>query len=347
MLTIACEAQRRGHQVTVFCSSWQGELPQGIILQLLPERGWSNAARMSHFSRQVSVALTLGKYDVVVGFNKLPGLDFYYAADSCFAHKAYSERGLWYRLTARARQYLSFEKAVFAKYSSTEILELSISERDRYRQYYDTDVGRFHTLPPGIPRDRQAPDDWSAIRSSKRSELGIGDGQKMLLAIGSGFRTKGLDRSILALRRLEEIDACLVVVGQDKQQPFMKLAERYRVSDKVYFVGGQSDIAGFLQAADVLLHPAYKENTGNVLIEAMVAGVPVITTDVCGYSGYVNQANMGTIIASPFDEMAYVAAIKKALAVNTQTWHQKGAVFAQRTDLYHRPQIAVDIIEGQ
>lgn len=347
MFVIACEALQRGHQVTVFCSSWQGDLPKEIVLRLLPERGWSNAARMSSFSRQVSAALAEDKFDLVVGFNKLPGLDVYYAADSCFAYKAFSERGLWYRQTARARLYLKFEKAVFAKYSRTEILELSLSERDRYRHYYDTDAARFHTLPPGIPRERKAADDWPAIRTAKRRELGIDTGQKLLLAVGSGFRTKGLDRSILALRQLTDFDARLFVVGQDNRRPFVKLAEQHQLSDKVEFLGGRNDVASLLQAADILLHPAYRENTGNVLLEAMVAGLPVVTTDVCGYSDYVDQADMGTVISSPYNEVLYVAAIIEALGTDTKAWHQKGEEFAQRDDIYQRPQQAVDILEGQ
>jgi hypothetical protein len=43
----------------------------------------------------------------------------------------------------------------------------------------------------------------------------------------------------------------------------------------------------FLLGADLLIHPAYNENTGTVLLEALVAGLPVLTTAVCGYAHYI------------------------------------------------------------
>jgi UDP-glucose:(heptosyl)LPS alpha-1,3-glucosyltransferase len=95
----------------------------------------------------------------------------------------------------------------------------------------------------------------------------------------------------------------------------------------------------------VLLHPAYKENTGNALLEAMIAGLPVVTSDVCGYAHYVRDAEMGAVITSPFKRDDYVAAINKALTISGEQWHQKGESFAANSDVYSRPQVAVDIME--
>ena len=345
LFDIASAAQQRGHQITVYCTSWQGDIVPGVDVQLIPERGCSNAARMSNFARDLPVALAAKEFDQVVGFNKWPGLDWYYAADSCFAYKAWRERGFLYRLTGRARCYLDFEKAVFAVDSSTQILELSRRERERFRSFYQTPLERFHTLPPGIPRDREAPQNWREVRTQTRAELGIGDEEKILLAIGSGFRTKGLDRSIAVLDGLSDLNVRLVVVGQDNKQAFEKLARQHQVLDKVMFLGGRSDIPRLLQAGDILLHPAYKENTGNVLLEAMVAGLPVVTTDVCGYAHYVNEAAMGEVLGSPFSEDEFTAAIRGVLAGSVESWHNKGADFAGNGDIYSRPQVTIDILE--
>ena len=345
MLDIAREALQRGHQITVYCTSWDGDILHGIDVQVIPARGWSNAARMSAFSRDLPAALAAKNFDLVVGFNKWPGLDWYYAADSCFAYKAWRERGFLYRSTTRARRYLGFEKAVFETDAKTQILELSLPERERFRTFYHTPVERFHTLPPGIPRDREAPENWRDIRVQTRNELGMRDHEKVMLAVGSGFRTKGLDRSIAVLRSLGRFDVRLLVIGQDNQQPFLKLASQYQVVDKVMFLGGRKDIPRLLQAGDVLLHPAYKENTGNVLLEAMVAGLPVVATDVCGYAHYINDASMGEVVNSPFSEAKFLAGIERVLVDNVETWHQKGAIFSAHSDLYSRAQIAVNVLE--
>lgn len=53
--------------------------------------------------------------DRVVGFNKMPGLDVYYAADVCYAEKVAREKGFFYRLTPRYRHFAAFERATFAR----------------------------------------------------------------------------------------------------------------------------------------------------------------------------------------------------------------------------------------
>lgn len=345
MLAIAREAQQRGHRVVVYCTDWEGERDENIEVIEIPRRGWSNAARMTHFALALSKVLAGENFDLVVGFNKWPGLDIYYAADSCFAYKAYRERNFWYRLAPRSRAYLAFEAAVFGPESDTHILEVSIAERERFIAFYGTPAERFHTLPPGISRDRAAPETWLKARADKRAELGIGVDQKVLLALGSGFRTKGLDRSIAVLSALAPLNVCLLVVGDDNASAFEKQAEQLGVRDQVVFLGGRADVPEILQAGDVLLHPAYRENTGNVLLEAMIAGLPVITSEVCGYAHYVREAAMGAVLPEPFDNQAYAAAIKNALARDAAHWHDRGAHFARTSDIYHRPQVAVDAIE--
>ena len=51
--------------------------------------------------------------------------------------------------------------------------------------------------------------------------------------------------------------------------------------------------AGFGDIADLLIHPAYNENTGTVLLEALVAGLPVLVSAVCGYAHYIAEADAG------------------------------------------------------
>jgi len=345
MLAMALEAIARGHAVTIYCSDWQGDCPPEIDLQVIPSRGWDNAARMQNFATDLRPQLKA--HDLLIGFNKWPGLDLYYAADSCFAYKANVERGFFYRLAPRTKAYLKLEDAVFSADSKTQILEVSRPERERFLQCYGTAENRFHTLPPGIATNRVAPDNWRDIRREMREQLGLGDEQVCFLALGSGYKTKGLDRSIAALQTLCEqgVDGVLLVVGEDKREQFVGQAEKLGLNKRVRFLGGRDDVPNLLQAADVLLHPAYKENTGNALLEAMIAGLPVVASDVCGYAHYVRDAQMGAVIASPFKSDDFVVAINEALAVPGEQWHLKGEDFAKNSDVYSRPQVAVDIME--
>ena len=48
-----------------------------------------------------------------------------------------------------------------------------------------------------------------------------------------------------------------------------------------------------------MIHPAYNENTGTVLLEALVAGLPVLVSAVCGYAHYIAEANCGLVLDNP------------------------------------------------
>ena len=64
-------------------------------------------------------------------------------------------------------------------------------------------------------------------------------------------------------------------------------------NSQVTFLGARDDVPQLLWGADLLLHPAYSEAAGLVLLEAMVAGVPVIASAVCGHAHYIGEHALG------------------------------------------------------
>lgn len=79
-----------------------------------------------------------------------------------------------------------------------------------------------------------------------------------------------------------------------------------------------------MAAADLLLHPAYQEAAGIVLLEAITAGLPVLTTAVCGYAHYIVDANCGEAIAEPFRQETLNEILRKALTQSSlrQAWRK-------------------------
>ena len=347
-LRIALECQRRGHDIRVYTLHWQGEPPQGFDVIQVPVRALTNHGRNGRFHRWTQRHLAQHPVDRVVGFNKMPGLDIYYAADPCYEDKARTQRHRLYRFLPRYRSSASFERAVFGHNASTEILMLASVHIPVFSRHYQTQEARFHLLPPGIAKDRMAPPNRQEVRADFRREFGLADTDQLLLLIGSGFVTKGLDRALLALAALPPPLAettRLFAVGEDKPASFRRQAARLGLSDRVTILGGRSDIPRFLQGGDLLVHPAYSEAAGMVLLEAVIAGLPVLATDVCGYAHYIEEAKAGRVIPSPFRQETMNQMLAAMLASEErQSWSQNGIAYGRAADIYDMPQRAADFI---
>jgi UDP-glucose:(heptosyl)LPS alpha-1,3-glucosyltransferase len=349
-LRIAEICRNRGHSIHVFVMDVQGEFPPDYDVVQLQPHGFSNHGRCRDFARQVGERLAAERFDAVIGFSKMPGLDIYYAADTCYLEKVMTTRPAIYRLSGRFRTYAAMERAVFAPEAKTEILLIAEKEQAAFMRHYGTPPERFHLLPPGISRDRIAPPDAADIRRALRAELGLAEDDLMLLLIGSAFKTKGLDRAMAALASLapELRRRCrLYIVGQDKQPPFERLSHRLGIESQVHFMGGRTDVPRFLLGADLLLHPAYLENTGTVLIEASAAGLPILASSVCGYAGYVEKSGSGLLIPQPFSQEVMNEQLAGMLiSPEREAWRRNALAYAVTADIYDLHEKAADLIES-
>lgn len=350
-LRIAQSCAARGHAIRVYTLAWEGELPAGFEIVELPVRALANHRRYARFALHVQDHLQRHPARLVVGFNKVPGLDVYYAADPCFQAKARAQRGRWYRWTARYRYFAAAERAVFDPAAATHVLVLTERQQADFERCYGTPGRRFTLVPPPVAPERRRPVDADAVRAAFRAEFGLGAQDRVLLALGSGFATKGLDRSIRALAALPADLARTVrlfVVGADAARGFLRLARRLGVADQVAFFGGRADAQRFLLGCDLLLHPAYSESGGIVLLEAMIAGLPVIATAACGFAPYVAQADAGVVLPEPFEQRLLDRALAAALGDDAARarWQANGIAFGRRPDLYGMAERVTDLIEG-
>ncbi len=348
-LRIALACQARGHAIRVYTMGWEGAIPPGFEVVVVPVSAFSNVRRNARFTDWVFRDLDRRPAGRVVGFNKMPGLDVYFAADPCYEEKARTLRNPLYRLSARYRHFAAYERAVFAPESTTEILMISQVQQPFFEKHYGTPKQRFHLLPPGISPDRRAPANAAEIRSGFRGEFGLGADDCLLLQVGSGFKTKGLDRSLKALASPPDAlrqRTRLIVIGQDDPAPFRRQAAMLGLSERVSILPGRDDIPRFLLGADLLIHPAYNENTGTVLLEALVAGLPVLTTAVCGYAHYIEDADAGRVVPEPFAQEALNATLAAMLSDKEARarWQANALAFAETADIYSNAERAADLI---
>jgi len=162
------------------------------------------------------------------------------------------------------------------------------------------DLGRFDAFDP----DRVAA--W-------RAKLGT----PLVLFVGRFRYYKGLDYLLEALRLVPE--ARLGLVGDGPEGPRLRrLVAQYGLGSRVTFLGTLSDdeLPAIYRAADVYVLPATErsEAFGISLLEAMAAGLPVITTELGTGTSYVNQHGETGLIVPPRDPGALAAALAELLA---------------------------------
>ena len=347
-LQIAKICIERGHKVDAYTISWDGEKPEGLNITLVPVSGLTNHRKYKSFGNKISRIVKNHNYDALVGFNRIPGLDIYYAADGSYAAKM-QNRNYLHRLSTRYNTFMALEKAVYDKKSKTEILLLTDKEQAFYMDYYKTSKERFHILPPGISKKCIPPPNVEEIRNDKRKELGIAQHENVVLMVCTVFRIKGVERAIRSLASLPlkiKSSSKLIVVGVDKPGKYQRLAKKLDIKNQVRFIGARRDVPQLLMASDLFIHPASIENTGTVIVEALVANIPVITTDICGYSHHVTLAKAGKVIPSPFiQETLNKELLFMLTSEDKMVWKNNAKNYINRTDVFSRSEKAVDVIE--
>ena len=347
-MRIATACAKRGHEVRAYARRWDAPAPDSIEMVPVPVGGTTNPARNRRFTSWVLDDLERRPVDLVVGFNKMPGLDVYFAGDSCFEEKMQTQRPWAYQLLPRYRHFADFERAVFGDERQVNILTIAPTQKAAFQDHYGTVDTRFFTLPPDI-RPMATPG-GSNTRRWLRQEFQLSEDDLVLLFVGSGFVTKGLDRLLAAVASLPNSlgrRVHLFVLGEDKPRRFTRLAARLGITDRVRFLGGRDDVSRFLHGSDALALPAYEEAGGLVILEAIAAGLPVLATEVCGHASHISKANAGIVSPSPFDQAGFNRAVCEILvSPKRASWRENGRRYAASGALSGGTRTACEFIES-
>jgi glycosyltransferase-like protein len=195
------------------------------------------------------------------------------------------------------------------------------------------DAGRFHT-----------PD--SSLVGRLRQQVGAAD-RPLILSVGGIEPRKGSDTLVRALAALCKSgrDPVLAVVGGHSFQDYRAYADRVlamipelglRPGRDIVQLGTVPDaeLPAWYAAADVLAFPSTKEGWGLAVLEAMSAGLPVVTSDLPVFLEYLrpgrdalvvpvgDAAALARALAAVLDDPALAARLRAAgLAVSRRfTW---------------------------
>lgn len=133
---------------------------------------------------------------------------------------------------------------------------------------------------------------------------------QILLATSRLVEQKGIDVAVRALLSLPD-DTVLVVLGEGPARPALeRLARELGVERRVFLPGRVPDVAAWLERAAAYVHPARWEGFGLGVLEAMLAGVPVVASRVSSLPELVGDAG---VLVAPDDPAALAEGVAQAL----------------------------------
>ena len=162
---------------------------------------------------------------------------------------------------------------------------------------------------PGVGVDLSKFENIHVDRDAKRREIGVPEGAFLLLSVGELNENKNHQIIIKALAKLNRPDVHYAIAGRgDRYDALVQLAAELGVSRQLHLLGYRTDIAELNCAADAFCFPSYREGLGLAAIEAMICGLPLITSNVHGINDYSENGVTGFQCA-PADADGFAKAI--------------------------------------
>jgi GalNAc-alpha-(1->4)-GalNAc-alpha-(1->3)-diNAcBac-PP-undecaprenol alpha-1,4-N-acetyl-D-galactosaminyltransferase len=126
--------------------------------------------------------------------------------------------------------------------------------------------------------------------------------EKSILMVGRLIESKHQDMLIEMFAKVAPSDWILRIVGDDAMKQnhgerLKKLAEKLKVSDRVYFMGFQSQVMDLYLSASIFAFTSSSEGFPNVIGEALAGGIPVVAFDcIAGPSDLIQDGYNGFLV---------------------------------------------------
>jgi UDP-glucose:(heptosyl)LPS alpha-1,3-glucosyltransferase len=295
------------HGYDVHLLSPRGQRPVAAVTHhVLPLPPLPSAVRALAMAALARVVASRGNWDVVQSHERTLRQDIYRAGEGC--HRAFLEsigaarrrRSLFHRVV------LGLERRVFA--TTPHIVAISRRGAMEIAGLYGVVGERLSVIYNGVDLERFHPRNRHVARRAARADVGVAADAWTLLFVGSGFERKGLATVIDALAVLSDRASRLIVVGKGTTRPFRERAARLGVDPQIVWLGARPDIERWYAAADVVVLPSRYEPFGNVHLEALASGVPVVASAAAGGSEVIVDGGSGAVV-DPRDAGAVATAL--------------------------------------
>jgi UDP-glucose:(heptosyl)LPS alpha-1,3-glucosyltransferase len=302
-----------GHEVHIYAITWEGAPQSGnIYSHRVPAITFNSTLRDLSFALSACRLLKKEKFDIVQSHDKTLCQDIYRAGDGChieWLRQRWKRTGLRGKLSIAFNPYhrmiLLIERMIFNGHRFRKVIAISELVKRNILEHYHVDEKDIEVVYNGVDLDRFSPLNRDICRKEIRKRYSIPDDGFLVLFVGSGFERKGV-RFLLKAAELVASPLTVLIAGKGPERKYRHLVKR----QNVIFCGPQKEIHKYYSASDIFVFPAIYEPFGNVHLEALASGLPVITTSLSGAAEIIRDGVHGFVITLPEDCAAIAEKIR-------------------------------------
>lgn len=147
---------------------------------------------------------------------------------------------------------------------------------------------------PGVGVDIKKIRNMNVDKVAKKESIGVPADKILVISAGELIERKNHAVIIKALAKINNPDIYYAIAGKGPLKDYLSnLAKELGVSDRVALLGFRTDVFELYHAADISAFPSKIEGLGLAGVEAMAAGVPLISSNVHGILDYVIEGKTG------------------------------------------------------
>lgn len=195
---------------------------------------------------------------------------------------------------------------------------------DFSRESGGLDSQKLRVIPNGVDYER-----FADAEPADLTTLGIPHECQVIITVGRLDEQKGHRFVIEAMPAVlrQQSDARLLIVGKGPlQNELLHLSRQLGVANNIHFAGWRPDVPALMRASHCLVLASIWEGMPNVVLEAMAAGIPIVSTEVEGVkellepnvSGLVVQVGSVNEISSGICRILANSELAKKLAKSSQ-----------------------------
>ncbi|GAB4240975.1 MAG: glycosyltransferase family 4 protein [Deltaproteobacteria bacterium] len=321
MDTLSAALSDAGAEVRILCATWDGSSAGKVAVERISVPRKPVPLRLLLFARAAREWAANHPEWLLFSMERVPGAEVYRAGDGVHAewllHKRSLRPGSWPLDYLRPLNlaYLHLENAMFRSPALRLVIANSNRGREEIVRRFGLPQEKVRVVHNGIDLSRFPLERKSDARTRFRKRFGIPDGETVFLYVGSGFDRKGVGTIARAAKLLagRGCDAFRIVLA-GKGDPSTYVRSAGPASGRLLFTGPVAGADDLFLGADAFVFPTVYEPFSNACLEAMAAGLPVVTTTVNGASEVLREGESGFLLEDPLDAQALANRMERLLS---------------------------------